>query len=292
MKFARHACALGAVLVLSTPAFAQSPAPVAVPLVGSPAAQTPVSIPASAPSQPPTVAPQPSAAPPQVPSQPPSVPSNMVTAAPFAPRGERKLDLSFSNGTVALDAQNVSVREVVAEWQRRGGCQFVHADQLPAAPVALQLPAGTPELDALDSLFRALATPTTGYGYIVAPSTSHPANKSSCGAVYILATSRPSASASYGAAPVQAPVVAPIRNPDDELPPVTPFSPIQRPQIPGQPAATTPPPAAAPQNSSPATPLFGPVAPNAPGVVPLNPSAAPAAPQPNGTPAAPNGMGR
>jgi hypothetical protein len=214
-----------------------------------------------------------------------------VTAAPLASRGERKLDLSFSNGTVALNAQNVSVREVVAEWQRRGGCQFVHADQLPAAPVALQLPAGTPELDALDSLFRALATPTTGYGYIVAPSTDHAANKSSCGAVYILAMSRPSAAASYGNTPVQAPIVAPIRNPDDELPPVTPFSPIQRPQ-PGQPGATTPPPAATPQNSPPATPLFGPVAPNAPGVVPLNPSAAPAAPQPNGTPAAPNGMGR
>jgi len=292
MKFARHASVLGAVLVLSTPALAQSPTPVAVPLVGSPAAQTSVSIPASAPSQPPTVAPQAPAAPPHVPSQPPSVPSSAMTSTPLAPRGERKLELSFSNGTVALDAQNVSVREVVAEWQRRGGCQFVHADQLPAAPVALQLPAGTPELDALDSLFRALATPTTGYGYIVAASTDHAADKSSCGAVYILATSRPSAAASYGIAPVQAPIVAPIRNPDDELPPVTAFPPIQRPQMPGQPPGTTPPPAAAPQNSSPNAPLFGPVAPNAPGVVPLNPSAAPAAPQPNGTPAAPNGMGR
>jgi hypothetical protein len=267
-----------ALLVVSTSAFAQAPSPVAVPLVGSPAAQTPPSTQPEIPNQAPPAPTQMPVATPPVPAQPPSMPANSIAAAPLTGRGERKLDLSFNNGTVTLNAQNVTVREVVTEWQRRGGCQFVHADQLPATPVTLQLPAGTPELEALDSLFRALATPSSGYGYIVAPAADRAATRSNCGAVYILASSHPSATASYAAVPAQAPIVSPIRNPDDEIPPVTPFPPIQRPPAPGQPGSATGP-APAPETSpAPAAPLFAPVAPSAPGVVPLNPATPPPAP--------------
>jgi hypothetical protein len=182
-----------ALLVVSTSAFAQAPSSVAVPLVGSPAAQTPTSIQPGIPNPAPPAVPQMPVGTPPVPAQPPSMPANSIAASPLTGRGERKLELSFNDGTVTLNAQNVTVREVVTEWQRRGGCQFVHADQLPATPVTLQLPAGTPELEALDSLFRALATPSSGYGYIVAPAADRTATRSNCGAVYILASSHPSA---------------------------------------------------------------------------------------------------
>jgi hypothetical protein len=240
-------------------AFAQSQRPVAVPIVGSPAAQQPPQVPA----QPPV------AIPPAVQNQPASPSMPTVSPAMPAARGERKLELSFKDGTIALDAQNVTIRDILVEWQRRNGCQFVNADKLPPSPVTIQFPAGTPELDAIDSLLRGLGTPTSGYGYIVAPGTGQ--NASVCGAVYIVPSSRPTSAAAY-AAPVSAPVAAPLMtgSPDTEIPPVVPFMP------PGQPQA----PAAVPPNQQPAqqnggrgsntapppqSPGFAPIAPTAPG---------------------------
>jgi hypothetical protein len=193
------------------------------------------------------------------------------------------------------------LREIVTEWQRRGGCQFVHAEQLPATPLTLQVPAGTPELDAIDSLFRGLATPTSGYGYIVAPATNQAPNKSSCGAVYILAASRPTSTVPYSGAMTTSPIVAPIAiaSPDDEIPPVTPFGPIQRPQpvVPGAAGAGTNPTGnpAATQNA-PAQPSFAPIAPAVPSAGRIGAPPAPTPAQPNGNPQTPqntpNGSGR
>jgi hypothetical protein len=299
MQFARRGGALIIAVFISTAAFAQTAAPVAVPLVGSPAAQTPASA-----TTPPVAQPSSSAS--QIPAIPPQMPPQTAPASVGVPatRGERKLDLAFSNGTISLDAQNVSLREIVGEWQRRGGCQFVHAEQLPAAPVTLQLPAGTPELQAIDSLFRNLATPNSGYGYIVAPAANQTANKSSCGAVYILAASRPIATSPYaGAVTMPSPVVAPIAigSPDDEIPPVTPFGPIQRPQptVPGAaagPNQANPGVNSAPVPSAPAQPSFAPIAPAVPGAGRIGAAPTPTPPQPNGNPQSPqtlpNGSGR
>lgn len=260
------ALALGFVLATVAAAAAQN-APVAVPIVGSPAAQ-----------------PRP-AQPPQIPTEPPPMPVPGPAADPSpAARAQRKLELSLADGTIALEAQNVTLREILAEWQRRSGCEFVNAEKLPAGPVTLQFPAGTPELAAIDSLLHGLATSTTGYGYIVAPRSAQGPGNPGCGAVYIVPTSRPTASTMY-APPVSSPVAAPLvtpGSPDDEIPPVVPFPPgvppaqprpgvvpgspnvpgqfIPNPQQPNQ----TP---AVPGSTVPAvpTPSFGPIAPSAPG---------------------------
>lgn len=232
--------------------------PVAVPIVGSPAAQQPAA----------------PAAPPSVPTRPPAMPPAMpaVSPAEAAARSARKLELTVADGSVALDAQNVTLREILTEWQRRSGCQFVNADKLPATPMTIQFPAGTPELKVIDSLLHGLGTTTTGYGYMVAPRS---ATDPTCGAVYILPTSRPTASTPYVAAtpsPIAAPLVTP-GSPDDEIPPVTPFPP----GIPPQPPQPRPIPGLVPGQS-----------PN-PGIPPGQPGQNPSAPAPGG--ASPTGFG-
>jgi hypothetical protein len=282
MKAMRLAGVLPLVLCASGAADAQNP-PVAVRIVGSPAAQRPTS---------------PPAAPPERPVTPPALPGPAASSRPPGPGGGgRKLELTFDRGTVALDAVNVSVRDVLNEWQRQSGCQFVNADKLPGSPLTLQFPAGTPQLMVLDSLLRGLGTANTGYGYIVGPRDVDGAAEAACGAVYILPTSRPTTSASY-TPPPGAPVAAPIvsGSPDDEIPPVS-FSPANPPQAPPQPrfAVPTIPPRVPPNvppnmpnqngqpsaNTPPSSSGFGPVAPSAPGAGGGN---APPAPPPAANP--------
>ena len=259
----RFTCALGVLAVglaavAPRAAAAQASRPVAVPIVGSPAAQQP----------------------PQVPAQPP-------TAPPPAARGERKLEMSFKDGTVTLVAQNVTVREILGEWQRKSGCQFVNADKLTGSTVSMEFAAGTPELTAIDALLRGVA------GYMVGPRSDQGQSGSVCGAVYILATSKPTTSVGFTPNP-SAPVAAPLMmpgSPDDEIPPVAGLPPMPpqiqpRPnqplpgqpnpgqQTPGQPAAGQNAPAAQPPSGG-----FGPQTPTAPGAGRIG---VPATPAPNG----------
>jgi hypothetical protein len=193
------------------------------------------------------------------------------------------LVLSLGEGTVALSAENVTVRDILTEWQRQSGCRFVNLEKLPATPITREFAAGYPQLKALDSLLSELGTANNGYGYIVAPSQVAAAGQSGWGAVYILATSRPTASASYvpSASPLAAPLLSP-GSPDDEIPPVMPFPPAMPPGqprgIPGAPAPQAiPGQAEAPTQAPPVqSPGFGPVAPTAGGG--LNPPPPPPPP--------------
>jgi hypothetical protein len=160
--------------------------------------------------------------------------------APAAVRGERKLQLSFDNGAVTLVAQNVTVREILADWQRRNGCQFVNAEKLAGGPVTLEFSA-KPELEVIDSLLRGVA------GYMVGPRSDAGQTGSMCGIVYILPTSVATSSVSYAPmASVPAPLAAPLMQPgmpDDEIAPVA--VQINSPQP--VPARTAPNPGAGPQ---------------------------------------------
>src|SRR5207237_8529391 len=129
------------------------------------------------------------------------------------------------------------------------------------------------------------------YGYVVGPPAAQ--STSVCGAVMILPTSRPTASASYvpGSSPVAAPLMS-GGSPDDEIPPVTPFTPVPPAQprafVPGinpntgQPIQQNPTPNSPGTNSPPVvqSPGFGPIAPTAPGAGTFGPPAP--APAPNG----------
>src|SRR5476649_1023860 len=97
------ALVLGLVSVAPEGVRAQGQRPIAVPIIGSPAAQPQQPLPTS------------------VPNPPASLLASPPAQAP-ATRGDRKLELSFKDGTVALDAQNVTLRDILMEWQRRDGC--------------------------------------------------------------------------------------------------------------------------------------------------------------------------
>ncbi len=181
--------------------------------------------------------------------------------APSPAPTERKLLLSFDhNGLVTLVAQNVTVREILAEWTRQGGTQMQNADKLTGPPVTVQFD-GQPEAAVLESLLRSTA------GYILYPRIEGSNGASIWQSVSILPTSHPTQlySAPTSSAPQIAPVVQTM--PDDEIPPVTPTQ--------SQPAQTKP------------TPSPEPSRPTMPGVyVPLTtvpPGGATPTPTPNTT---------
>jgi len=129
---------------------------------------------------------------------------------------ERKLLLSFDrNGLVSLVAQNVTVREILAEWTRQGGTQVQGADKMTGAPITVQFD-GQPESVVLESLLRGTA------GYILYPRVDGSSGASIWQSVSILATSHPTQL--YSAPTSNSPQIAPIVQtmPDDEIPPVTP----------------------------------------------------------------------
>ena len=133
---------------------------------------------------------------------------------------ERKLQLSFDHsGLVTLVAQNVTVRDILAEWARQGGTQMVNADKLTGAPITVQFEA-QPEAVVLESLLRSVA------GYILVPRLAGSTGASMWQSVSILATSHPTALYS---APTSAPQIAPVVQPmpDDEIAPVNATPPVQ-----------------------------------------------------------------
>jgi hypothetical protein len=156
------------------------------------------------------------------------------------PAAAPRLALSFAaDGTVTLSAQNVSIREILAEWQRQCGCYVVNADRMAGAPVTVPLLfEHMPQARVLESLLRPAA------GYVLTPRRAGSASPSNYEVIYILATSgvapppAPLASASpFSSRPAAVPI-ATAGSPDDEIPPVTPVRPDNR--------APAPPPAPAP----------------------------------------------
>jgi len=164
------------------------------------------------------------------------VPFDMSLSARQAQTG-RRLDISFDmQGRVTLVAQNVTIGEILAEWQRVGQSQIVNAERLGGPPVPMLHFENRPETEVMDSLLRSAA------GYILAPRTARTAGPSMFETVMILPTSTPTASSAYSPPPAQ-----PLRtqgSPDDEIPPVTPApapaNPANEPATPPNPTATRP----------------------------------------------------
>jgi len=70
------------------------------------------------------------------------------------------VSLKFNNGRVSLNAQDASIRTILAEWARVGGTRMVNHERVSGAPVTLEL-TDVPERQALDILLR------TAAGYVV-----------------------------------------------------------------------------------------------------------------------------
>ena len=69
------------------------------------------------------------------------------------PAGAQNLSLTFTDGRVSIDATNVPVRSVLAEWARLGSTKIVGGDRVAGAPLTIRLE-NVPEAQALEIVLR------------------------------------------------------------------------------------------------------------------------------------------
>jgi hypothetical protein len=153
-----------------------------------------------------------------------------ATVSTQAP-GPRQLELSFDQqGRVTLVANNVTLREILAEWARRGGTTIMNLDKLAGAPIEYPIRfENAPEMDVMQALLRGVA----GKAYV--PRLVGTPGASRLAIVHLTPTSN--ASGSVVASPnVPLSPQTPTRGaPEDEIPPVQRPQMGQSPPAPGQP---------------------------------------------------------
>lgn len=156
-----------------------------------------------------------------------------------------ELRLSIANGRVTMVAQDVTVKQILEEWQRIGQTIVVGAERLPAQPVTIELH-DVAEGRALASILRSAS------GYIAKPR-SNTVGASGFDSIMIMPASRAPAAAAapppFATRPQQPVVVMPNVVDDDEdqnpavLPPgMVPSNVVQSPPqpYPGQPPMQPP----------------------------------------------------
>jgi len=157
----------------------------------------------------------------------------------------RKLDVTFNNGNVTIVAENVTLREIMTEWGRKGGSRIVNADKIGGAAIPYLEFKDEPEVIVLRSLLRDVP------GYGAAPRIAPNATASTIEAVFILASRSVPVSAapgmSSGAQPIQQvqqpppqpqPVPQPVQGSvDDQIPPARQVGNELPPSTPGAPPA-------------------------------------------------------
>ena len=121
----------------------------------------------------------------------------LVASAP-SPAAAGEISLNIANGRVTLIAQDVTIRQILAEWARVGQTQIVNGEQMMGAPVTLEL-RDVPEAKALETVLRSAA------GYVVAPRLTAAAGGSEYGRIVILATSRAPVVSASAPPPFRAP---------------------------------------------------------------------------------------
>jgi hypothetical protein len=111
------------------------------------------------------------------------------------PADAQQLRLELQNGLVTLDAQNVSVRQILAEWAKVGGAKIVNGEKVGGEPITLQLTA-VPERQAIDTILRGVS------GYMLASRQTPDTGVSGFDRILIMPTSSaPRAAASPGTPP-------------------------------------------------------------------------------------------
>lgn len=154
----------------------------------------------------------------------------------------RKLEVSFHNGNVTILAENVTLREIMAEWSRKGGSRIVNAEKLGGAAIPYLEHKDKPEVEVLRSLLRDVP------GYGAAPRIAPAPTASTIEAVFILASRTVPVSGSPASSPVSQPIQQvqqapppqpqPVPQPvqgsvDSEIPPVRPVAGEVPPSTPG-----------------------------------------------------------
>jgi hypothetical protein len=113
-----------------------------------------------------------------------AVPAVLCVVLLTGPAAAGTLKINIRNGLVTLEAQDVTVREILAEWARIGRTRIENREQVGGAPVTLTLK-DVPEQDALAVLLRSVS------GYIAAPRPAPMADASIYDVVYVLPAARP-----------------------------------------------------------------------------------------------------
>ena len=93
----------------------------------------------------------------------------------------RGLTLSVRDGLVSLDAQDVTVRQILTEWARVGKTRIVNVERITGGPITLKLDA-VPEKQALDIILRSIP------GYMAMPRPTQVADASLYDRILIMAT--------------------------------------------------------------------------------------------------------
>ena len=152
----------------------------------------------------------------------------VVLALSASPGWAAGLKLAISDGKVSIDAQDVTVRQILTEWARLGKTRIVNLEAVASGPLTLKLD-NVPENVALDIILRAVP------GYMAAPRAAHVANASLYDRILIMATTtavpapaRPTPAAGFqapNAFPPAQPIVTQLRAPGSLMPGVLPEPP-------------------------------------------------------------------
>lgn len=134
------------------------------------------------------------------------------------------LTLSIHDGTVTLDAQDVTVRQILTEWARLGKTRIVNLEGVTSGPITLKLD-NVPESVALDIILRSVA------GYMAAARASYAADASLYDRIVIMPTTTAVAARSPGPGPAfqgtQLRTAPPFPAPGVVLEPAVPLTPAE-----------------------------------------------------------------
>jgi hypothetical protein len=121
-----------------------------------------------------------------------------MTAGAVLPAAAGELKLTLADGRATLIAQDVPLRQILAEWARIGKTNIVNGEKLVGPPVTLQL-VDRPEREVLEVLLRSAS------GYIASQRAVSLAGASVFESVMILPTSRGPIGVATSAPPSQFP---------------------------------------------------------------------------------------
>lgn len=99
----------------------------------------------------------------------------------ISPMRAAGLTLSIKDGLVSMDAQDVTVRQILAEWARVGQTRVINAERIIGGPITLKLEK-VPEKQALDIILRSIP------GYMAMPRATAVADASVYDRILIMAT--------------------------------------------------------------------------------------------------------
>jgi hypothetical protein len=107
--------------------------------------------------------------------------SLFVLTCSASPSWAAGLTLSIHDGLVSIDAQDVTVRQILTEWARIGKTRIINVERIAGGPITVKLDK-VPEKQALDIILRSIP------GYMALPRDTQVADASNYERILIMAT--------------------------------------------------------------------------------------------------------